>query len=256
MPYVQSSGARIHYRVEGTGPPIVMVHGFSDSLVDWYEAGYVDALRDDYRLVMIDCRAHGLSDKPHAPEAYSMEMRVADILAAMDELDIAAAHYWGYSMGGRIGFGVADSAPERVLGMIMAGIDQHGTDASRFQNRVGFLSKGMDRYLEGFEARFGRMEPDAKRSRFLQNDYLAMIASTLALRDHVRDYSDLAQRMTMPCLFYDGDADSFHDNARNFVEVLPNAKFVSLAGQDHGGTFTRGDQVLPHVREFLSGTCA
>ena len=79
MPYAQSSGSRIHYRVEGTGPPIVMVHGFSDSLVDWYEAVYVDALRDDYRLVLIDCRGHGLSDKPHAQEAYTVEMRVVDV---------------------------------------------------------------------------------------------------------------------------------------------------------------------------------
>ena len=254
MPYVQSSGARIHYSIEGSGPPVVMVHGFSDSLVDWYEAGYVDALRDDYRLVMIDCRGHGLSDKPHAQEAYTMEMRVADVHAVMDELGIDAAHYWGYSMGGRIGFGVLESAPKRILGMIMAGIDQHGTDARRFQNRIGFLWRGMERYLEGFEARFGRMEPDAKRDRFLDNDCLAMMASTLALRDHVRDYSNIAQQMTMPCLFYDGDADAFHDNARNFVDTLPDASFVSLPGQDHGGTFTRSDLVLPLVREFLSAT--
>ena len=254
MPYAQSSGARIHYQVEGTGPPIVMVHGFSDSLIDWYEAGYVDALREDHTLVMIDCRGHGLSDKPHAQEAYTMEMRVADILAVMDELEIDAAHYWGYSMGGWIGFGVLESAPERVLAIIMAGIDQHGTDARRFQNRIGFLWRGMERYLEGFEARFGRMEPEAKRGRFLENDYLAMIASTFALRDHVRDYGDIAQQLTMPCLFYDGDEDAFHDNARDFVDTLPNAKFVSLPGQDHGGTFTRSDLAVPPVREFLSKT--
>ena len=50
---------------------------------------------------MIDCRGHGLSDKPHAQEAYTMEMRVTDVLAVMDDLDIDSAHYWGYSMGGR-----------------------------------------------------------------------------------------------------------------------------------------------------------
>ncbi len=254
MPYVQSAGSRIHYRVEGTGPPIVMVHGFSDSLVDWYEAGYVDALKDDYELVMIDCRGHGLSDKPHAQEAYTMEMRVADVLAVMDELGIDAAHYWGYSMGGRVGFGVLECAPERFLGVVMAGIDQHGTDARRFHNRIGFLWRGMVRYLEGFEGRFGRMEPDTKRDRFLENDYLAMIASTLALRDHVRAYDDIVEQMAMPCLFYDGDQDAFHDNACHFVETLPNASFVSLPGQDHGGTFTRSDLVVPMVREFLSQT--
>ena len=254
MAYVQSSGARIHYQVEGTGPPVVIVHGFSDSLVDWYEAGYVEALRDDYRLVMIDCRGHGLSDKPHAQEAYTMEMRVADVHAVMDAMDIETAHYWGYSMGSRIGFGVFESAPERILSVIMAGIDQHGTHPRRFENRIRFLSKGIEPYLEGFEGRFGRMEPEAKRARFLQNDCLAMIASTMGLRDHVRDYSDLSEQLTVPCLSYDGDEDAFHDDARTFADTLPDAKFVSLPGQDHGGTFTRSDLVLPHVQEFLSQT--
>ena len=256
MPYVQSSGARIHYRVEGAGPPIVMVHGFSDSLVDWYEADYVDALRDDYRLVMVDCRGHGLSDRPHAQEAYTMEMRVADVHAVMDELEIDTAYFWGYSMGGRIGFGVVESAPERILGMIMAGIDQHGTRPRQFENRIRFLSKGIERYLEGFESRFGRMEPESKRERFLENDCLAMIASSFGIRDHVRDYSDIAEQMTMPCLFYDGDEDAFHDTARDFVETLPDARFASLPDQDHGGTFTRSDLVVPYVRDFLLQTSA
>ena len=138
--------------------------------------------------------------------------------------------------------------------MIMAGIDQHGTDTRRFENRIGFLSSRMGRYLDGFEARFGRMEPDSKRDRFLENDYLAMIASTLALRDHVRDYGDMAEKMKMPCMFYDGDADAFHDSARDFAGTLPNAEFVSLPGQDHGGTFMCSDLVLPHVRDFLART--
>ena len=54
MPYADNGGARIHYQVEGEGPPLVLQHGFSESVVDWYEAGYVDALRSDYRLILID----------------------------------------------------------------------------------------------------------------------------------------------------------------------------------------------------------
>ena len=251
MPYVQSDGASIHYHVEGDGPPVVLVHGFSDSIDDWYEAGYVEALRNDYRLVMLDCRGHGLSDKPHAPEAYLMESRVADILAVMDGLGVDSAHYWGYSMGGRVGFGLAESAPERIRSMILAGIDQRGPDPAKFRNRIRYLSQGMDGYLVGFEARFGRMNPESKRIRFLRNDHLALIANSVDLRDHPRDYSDLLHLMTMPCLIYDGLADAFHENARECAELLPDAEFVSLPGQNHGGTFSRSDLVLPHVRRFL-----
>ncbi len=256
MPQVYSAGARIHYHDEGShdegsGPPLVLLHGFSDSLYDWYEAGYVDALRDGRRLLLIDCRGHGRSDKPHAPEAYSADLRVADVLAVMDDAGVRRADFWGYSMGGRICFAVANSARDRVDRMILAGIDEHGTDPRRFDSRIRFLSAGIAPYLDGFEARFGRMQPPDKRSRFLQNDSLALIASSIDLRDGRASYDPKPSAMTMRCLLYDGDADVFHDGAMRYAASLPDAEFVSLPTLDHGGVFTRSDMVLPHVLRFL-----
>jgi pimeloyl-ACP methyl ester carboxylesterase len=67
MPYVDNDGVRIHYEVEGHGPSLVLQHGFTHSLRRWYLHGYVDALRNDYELVLIDARGHGKSDKPLDP---------------------------------------------------------------------------------------------------------------------------------------------------------------------------------------------
>ena len=64
MPSVDNKGVSIHYRVEGNGPPLVLGHGFTDSIDVWYERGYVAALKPKYRLVLIDARGHGQSDKP------------------------------------------------------------------------------------------------------------------------------------------------------------------------------------------------
>ena len=102
MPYAHNGSVRIHYQVEGRGPALVLQHGFTESLVDWHESGYVEALRRDYRLILIDARGHGASDKPHHPDAYVLNRRVADVVAVLDALDIAKALYWGYSMGGWI----------------------------------------------------------------------------------------------------------------------------------------------------------
>jgi pimeloyl-ACP methyl ester carboxylesterase len=71
MPYADSQGVRIHYQTVGTGPPIVLQHGFSESIEDWFDCGYVDALKLDYRLILVDARGHGGSDKPHDPRACS-----------------------------------------------------------------------------------------------------------------------------------------------------------------------------------------
>jgi pimeloyl-ACP methyl ester carboxylesterase len=64
---------RIHYEVEGTGSPFVLQHGITDGLESWYEYGFVDALRDDHTLILIDARGHGGSDKPHDPVAYGLD---------------------------------------------------------------------------------------------------------------------------------------------------------------------------------------
>src|SRR5262245_12825985 len=72
MPYAENRGLRIHYEVEGQGPTLVLQHGFTHSVRRWYLHGYVEALRTDYELVLIDARGHGLSDKPHDPTAYTL----------------------------------------------------------------------------------------------------------------------------------------------------------------------------------------
>jgi pimeloyl-ACP methyl ester carboxylesterase len=84
MPYVNNGGVRIHYQVEGEGPALVLQHGFTESVTDWYESGYVGALTPDYRLILIDARGHGASDKPHDPDAYALNRRVSDVAAVLD----------------------------------------------------------------------------------------------------------------------------------------------------------------------------
>jgi len=73
MPYVDNNGIRIHYQVEGEGPPLVLQHGFTSSMRRWYLHGYVDAMKSAYQLVLVDARGHGQSDKPHDPAAYDLD---------------------------------------------------------------------------------------------------------------------------------------------------------------------------------------
>lgn len=99
-PHIDNHGVSVHCHVEGEGSPFVLQHGFAMSLERWHEAGYVDALRRDHQVILIDARGHGASDKPHDIEAYSPRSSVADVLAVLDALDVSKAHFWGYSMGG------------------------------------------------------------------------------------------------------------------------------------------------------------
>jgi pimeloyl-ACP methyl ester carboxylesterase len=110
-------------------------------MVDWYEAGYVEALRPDYRLILIDARGHGSSDKPHDPDAYVLNRRAADVVAVLDALDIAKALFWGYSMGGWIGFGIAKYAAERVHALVIGGQHPHARSMRSLQQMVQSVNR-------------------------------------------------------------------------------------------------------------------
>ena len=70
MPYANNNGVKIYYQVEGSGPPLVWQHRLTDCLDTWYDIGYVKELKDSYRLILVDARAHGESDKPYEADNY------------------------------------------------------------------------------------------------------------------------------------------------------------------------------------------
>ena len=121
MPCTDSHGVRIHYEVEGQGPPLVLRHGFSMTSEDWHEYGYVAGLRDRYTLILMDGRGYGASDKPHDPNAYIWPHVVGDVIAVIDELRLSQVHYWGWSLGGWVAFALAQASPEPLKTVIMGG---------------------------------------------------------------------------------------------------------------------------------------
>jgi len=250
MPYADNNGTRIHYETDGQGPPLVLQHGMTQTLRSWYDSGYVDGLKADYRLILVDARGHGQSDKPHDPQAYELKTRVGDILAVMDDVGVDKAHYMGFSLGGRIGFGIVMHALERFQSLIIGGMSAlPSLDAFDPQQQADLLRRGMDAYLAEAETREGPLPADRK-AVLLANDAEAMAASVLAPRG-TDGIENLLPKLNLPCLLYCGDADGFYAGSKASSELIPNAVFATIAGLDHGQTSRAGDQVLPHVTKFL-----
>ena len=250
MPYVDSSGVSIHYHVEGDGPPLVLQHGLTSSLQNWYAYGFVEELQKEYRVIMVDARGHGRSGKPHDPKGYGLKLRVNDVLAVMDDLGVSKAHYMGYSMGGRIGFGIVLHALDRFHSLIIGGMsaDTPNTDVPP-EDRISLLRQGMARYVADAEAKEGSME-DGRRERLLDNDPEALIAATNAPRG-TDGIEGILPGIDIPCLLYCGEADGFFQGAKEASQIIPNARFASFPGLNHGQTSRAADAVLPHVTRFL-----
>ena len=120
-----SNGVKIRYVTEGAGEAVVLIHGWmADSGMWGRDASGRTKLStkntDGFRLIALDCRGHGQSDKPHDPAAYGPEM-AADVVRLLDHLKIEKAHLVGYSSGAFIAGKVAATHPKRVLSVIYAG---------------------------------------------------------------------------------------------------------------------------------------
>jgi len=247
MPYADNGDVRIHYQLEGDGPALVLQHGFTESVVDWYETGYIEALRPDYRLILIDARGHGASDKPHDPGAYLLDQRVSDVVAVLDALDIAKALFWGYSMGGWIGFGIAKYAKERVHALVIGGQHPYARRMVALRRLVQRgIAQGSGAFVAGMEEMFGP-ESAKRKGRLLSADLKAY----LALAQNRPDLEDILPAMLMPCCLYAGEIDPIFPEVKACSRHIRQATFFSLPGLSHCEAYARSELVLPRVTGFL-----
>lgn len=245
MPSVHNNGIRIHYQVEGTGPPLLMHHGSGGSGDDWRDLGYTDALKSDYRLILIDARGAGASDKPHETAAYDIAMRAGDVTAVLDDLEVRQAHYFGYSLGGWVGFGLAKYAPDRFSSLTLGGAHPY---PENMQPMRDLMPQDMGAFMASMEKIYGAHLTPAMRRRFQQSDLRALQIMT---QDRP-SLADALPRMTMPCLLFVGEADPRFPRVKECVSHLSGATYISLPGLDHAGTFLNSALVLPHVKAFLA----
>lgn len=243
MPFANNQGIRIHYEVEGQGAPLVLLHGFACTIDNWRQPAYVDALRLDYRLILIDARGHGDSDKPHEPEAYRMALMASDITVVLGELGVERAHYLGYSMGGDVGFGVAKLTPERLTSLIVVGSHPYGGDPP--EAWIPIFRQGAQAWVDGVvPAKYRRWFSPARMDA-------EALAAWLSLKERAGLADDLAA-LDVPCLLVVGENDGAYDGAVRCAKAMPDATCFTIAGADHLDSIARSDLVLPQIRRFLA----
>jgi pimeloyl-ACP methyl ester carboxylesterase len=265
MPFATNrhDASRVYFEDEGgPGSPVAVLGGFLDPIELVRNAPIAQALQrlaDEFRLVFIDHRGHGRSDKPHEANAYAMSLRVADVLAVLDELDIAQAHFVGISWGGRLCFGLGQHAAERARSFVIIGqqpyaIDPEGPLARLVGEALAASEEqGIETLVQAFENIAGRY-PDAVRAAYLACDAAAMRAAWDAAMAEGPVSEDLGAWQSRCLICVAADDVDFFDQARRAAREIPNAEFVSIEGTDHLGVDTaRVDPVLPAVLRTLRG---
>ena len=224
-----SDGVRLHYEVNGPerGTPLVVVHGFaSDYRLNWVGTRWQETLTNaGFRVIGLDCRGHGHSDKPHDEAAYAVDIMAADVVRLLDELDVPSAALisatrWVRASDCRW----SSTSRTESRARCSAGIGAAGAIDRAERDRARAPGRRADRrpVAQTFY-RFASSRPT--------NDLQALAACIAGLRPDA-DPARLAAIRT-PILVVVGENDDIARGAPELVELIPTARLVTIAGRDH-----------------------
>ena len=259
MPTVSNEGVKISYELGGTGPPLILLHGWACDRSWWTRSGYVEDLERDYRVLNVDLRGHGESDKPHEASAYRSERVIKDALAVADAEGIDRFAIWGLSYGGWIGWMLAYSMTERVAALITSGSwdPRPGTLEQWKEFDDGWLAAirrdGMPGLIEVFREEdgeaFTREFPPWAQAVTLRADPQALLA--IQSRENLDDGIPTLDGFPVPVLLIAGSLEDEDDEAATVAATVPNGESLRLPGLGHGGACAASELALPVARAFL-----
>lgn len=264
MPETTKSGdgTEIVYEILGDGPPLVLVHGSATFRGLWHSLGYVEVLTPDYCLILVDLRGHGESEKPRDERAYAMEHLVADVLAVLEDAGVDRTHYFGYSLGGRVGFALAASAPERLHTLVIGGGShrpQHGAgDRVLYPGFIDTIAnRGIDAFLDEFGEHLGAPLDPGTRAIFQGADRDALVAYFRAVDREPGVPESVLHEIDVPTLLFAGEHDEERlADSRAAAAALPRARLEVMADTDHVSALSASAAALAVIKPFLAENSA
>lgn len=268
MPFTTADdGTRIHYELAGRrdGEPLLLVQGLGLDQRGWAAQRY--ALGRRFRLVLLDNRGAGASDKPEGP--YDLEVMARDALAVLDAEGIEQAHVMGASMGGVIAQIIAVRDPARVRSLVLA-----CTACHHHEWRVELLREWADlaeergmralastalRWLVGprvhvrFRLPFGLLAPVVLNVP--AHAFAAQARAIVAMPDDVR--TELS-RVSVPTLVVVGSQDVLTPvaDSEEIADLVAGAELVVLTGAPHGLMIEAAAPFNAAVLDFLERASA
>jgi pimeloyl-ACP methyl ester carboxylesterase len=273
MAKVLINGINVHYQAKGAGPNVVLIHGITSCLAQWY-VDILPTLALQYRVTAYDLRGHGLTDLTE--HGYSSLDMTKDLLALLDALDIQEASLIGHSFGGAIALHCALLKPERVRSIVLLdtglaclrhlrvihdwpGWEQHGDDLAKFgitlesflsadqqQDVTGFIEKSLSIPLQsGFRKGLSPLTPRLKR-------LLTESRMGYEFREVAGLTEEALTRIPHPVLSLYGGDSPYERMAKRLQELLPQSCYRVLAGSGHFYAVEEPQLVVANVSEFLA----
>jgi 3-oxoadipate enol-lactonase len=267
MRIVTTDGVGLAVDVLGSGPSLVMVHGFTGAKEDF--ADHAPQLAEHAKVVRFDHRGHGASDKPDTVDAYTFDRLVADTLDVADALGLDELTLLGHSMGGMVARRLVLAHPERVRGLVLmdtsAGFPP-SIDADQAEAAASLALEGdmalLRRMLDEADTLGCPADLRVRRERpgyveYCERKWAEIAPASYAglMREMVRqpDQLDAMRRIGCPTLVIVGEEDEhFVPAAHAMAAAVPLARLVVVPDAGHSPQFENPDVYVRAVEEFLA----
>jgi len=262
MTRIRVDGVNLAFRTWGDGPALILVHGLGANSLLWVKQ--LEALGASRRLIAMDLRGFGQSDRPRTPDAYTIDRFADDIIGVAHELGIGKIDYLGNSMGGFIGQALALKAPELLNRLILAHTAAQMTmPQSILEKRLAALREmpmsefsklvGAQALADGADSpEFGWL------CRMIEKNDPVVYAQVLTEGLSKFDLRAEVHRITVPTMVIVGDKDRVipPDGGYALASAIPAAQVATLSGAGHIGYAEQPDAFNRHVLRFLDTTDA
>jgi pimeloyl-ACP methyl ester carboxylesterase len=256
---------RIHYRDEGSGPPLVLIHANFGNLLSW--DGWVESLKDEHRILRFDMTGHGLTG-PDPTGDYSLERTVRLTERFVDALGLTRFSIGGTSLGGTVAMHYTAAHPERVERLILLSpgalegrkVQRAGGSLPRIANILEYITpRALATYM--LKSRFG--DPDRVDDRLIDQWYEMWLreGQRAAILARLRTYSsaDLARvtaGVRVPTLILWGEKNpqapvAQAEELRKMLSSAPEVQVITYPGVGHMAADEAGPIIARDVRAYL-----
>ena len=266
MPVINANGVEIYYETRGEGSSLLLITGWGGNLDSW-SGNMIGLLAEKHRVIIMDNRGTGRSDKPDSP--YTMDMMAADAKGVLDSLGIKKAHVMGFSMGGAITQTFGIHYPETVLSLVIcgasAGRENSVSSDPKVQVDLALIANPLPEmtvrdvtvkllYLlyskEYVEEHLEELVKDETYSDYTTPSHALMNQSHAI--STLNSYPYLPG-LKVPVLVMTGEEDGLvpPENSERIASQIPSSELVMIPECGHGFLKQKTDEAVGHVLRFL-----
>jgi pimeloyl-ACP methyl ester carboxylesterase len=234
MPVLHIGDCRIRYETWGEGPPVVLLHGFTSSIEqNWVERSWVSLLTEvGRRVIGVDLRGHGRSSKFHSTERYETPLLGQDVARVLDELELARADVFGFSLGAGVALQLAMDAPPRVRRLLICGIGDAAIRGLHDPREIEAIRDALAAdNPDGITSLLGRRVREAAERGDNDLPALAAMAGRGGWPGDLVDPSSV----DAPVLLGISGRDEYMTGTVRLLELLPSAEVVTVPEATHTG---------------------